>query len=275
VQLVINTFGASLRRHGERIQVRAGGKELSVSAHKVQSVLVATGVTLSSDVLRLAAEHNIDVVFLDRFGDPYGRFWQNRMGSTAAIRRRQIESADGPEGLELVRGWVEAKLRHQAEFLEELAARRAGAEDVFGPALAGVRDCLGRLCGLGGTIDERRATVMGLEGAAGRAYFACLGRLLPEAYRFEVRSRHPAADGFNALLNYAYGVLYSLGEKACICAGLDPFVGFLHTDNYGKKSLVFDLLEPFRTLGDRTVVLLFTGRRVKGEYVEAVPAAWR
>ena len=39
-------------------------------------------------------------------------------------------------------------------------------------------------------------------------------------------------------------------------------VGFLHTDNYNKKSLVFDLIEPFRILGDRTTVLLFTGRRV-------------
>ena len=45
---------------------------------------------------------------------------------------------------------------------------------------------------------------------------------------------------------YAYGVLYGLVEKACIVAGLDPFVGFLHTDNYNKTSLVFHLIEPFR-----------------------------
>ena len=82
MQLVINTFGARLRREGERFLVRVGEKKLAVSAHKVDSILVATGVLLSSDVLRLAAEHNIGVVFLDRFGDPYGRFWQNRMGST-------------------------------------------------------------------------------------------------------------------------------------------------------------------------------------------------
>ena len=46
-------------------------------------------------------------------------------------------------------------------------------------------------------------------------------------------------------------MLYSLVERACIVAGLDPFVGFLHTDNYNKKSLVFDLIEPFRVLGER------------------------
>jgi CRISPR-associated protein Cas1 len=271
MQLVVNTFGAVLRKQGERFLIRAGDMEMAVSAHKVQSIMVVTGVSLSSDVLQLAADHNIDVVFLDRFGDPYGRFWQNRMGSTAAIRRRQLESADSPEGLELVRGWVEAKLRHQLEFLEELAGRRPGMEVYFQPARQGIRDCLDQLNRLAGTVEERRGTLMGLEGAAGRVYFACLGCLVPEAYRFEGRSRQPARDAFNAMLNYTYGVLYSLVEKACICAGLDPYVGFLHTDNYGKKSLVFDLIEPFRILGDRTALLLFTGRRVKVEYFEPVP----
>jgi CRISPR-associated protein Cas1 len=60
-------------------------------------------------------------------------------------------------------------------------------------------------------------------------------------------------------------------ERACICAGLDPFVGFLHTDNYNKRSLVFDLIEPFRILGERATLLLFTGRRVLKEHFEEVP----
>ena len=51
-----------------------------------------------------------------------------------------------------------------------------------------------------------------------RIYFACLGRLVPEAYRFAGRSRQPARDGFNAMLNYCNGVFYSLVERACICA---------------------------------------------------------
>jgi CRISPR-associated protein Cas1 len=73
------------------------------------------------------------------------------------------------------------------------------------------------------------------------------------------------------MLNYSYGVLYSLVEKSCIIAGLDPFLGFLHTDNYAKKSLVFDLIEPFRILADRTTLLLFTGRRVQNNFFELVP----
>lgn len=271
MQLVINTFGASLRKQGDRFLVQAGDKKLEVSAHKVQSILISTAAHLSSDAIELASVHNIDLVFLDKFGDPYARVWQTKLGSTAAIRRRQLEAADGPEGVALAQEWVKAKLRHQLEFLVELHHRRPEADPVFQSALTALRDNLAKVDALTGTLDEQRGSLMGLEGSAGRTYFACLGQLVPEAYRFTGRSRQPAKDEFNAMLNYAYGVLYSMVEKACICAGLDPFVGFLHTDNYGKKSLVFDLIEPFRIWGDRAALLLFTGRRAQKDYFEPVP----
>jgi CRISPR-associated protein Cas1 len=70
------------------------------------------------------------------------------------------------------------------------------------------------------------------------------------------------------VLNYCYGILYSRVEKACIIAGLDPFVGFLHTDNYNKKSLVFDLIEPFRIFAELPAVYLFTGRKIKDDFFQ-------
>ena len=44
MQLVINTFGASLRKKGDRFVVRAGSNKLVVSAQKVQSILITTAV---------------------------------------------------------------------------------------------------------------------------------------------------------------------------------------------------------------------------------------
>ncbi|MBW2028434.1 MAG: CRISPR-associated endonuclease Cas1, partial [Deltaproteobacteria bacterium] len=82
---------------------------------------------------------------------------------------------------------------------------------------------------------------------------------------FDGRSRRPAKNPFNAVLNYCYGMLYGLVEKACILAGLDPYIGFLHADDYNKKSLVFDLIEPFRIYGEQTAVYLFTGKKVHQE----------
>ena len=47
-----------------------------------------------------ATDHNIDIIFLDEFGDPFGRVWHSKPGSTTLIRRRQLEIADTIEGVE-------------------------------------------------------------------------------------------------------------------------------------------------------------------------------
>ena len=47
-----------------------------------------------------ATDHNIDIIFLDEFGDPFGRVWHSKLGSTTLIRR-QLEIADTIEGVNL------------------------------------------------------------------------------------------------------------------------------------------------------------------------------
>ena len=63
-------------------------------------------------------------------------------------------------------------------------------------------------------------------------------------------------------------------ERACLLAGLDPFIGFLHTDNYNKKSLVFDLIEPFRILGEKTTFYLFSKRQIKQTLFDKIPKGY-
>jgi CRISPR-associated protein Cas1 len=271
MQLVINSFGAYLRKQGDCFLVKNEDKTFEVSVRKVGSIMITTSAFLSTDAIKAAMDHNIDILFLDEHGDPYGRVWHSKLGSTTLIRRRQLEYADDARGLALAQEWIAAKFDRQIEFLKKLAHARPEKEAdvlVYADRLAEGRE---NLAALTGTLEGQRGTIMGLEGAAGRTYFEALSFIMPERYRFEGRSRQPAKDEFNCLLNYGYGVLYSMVEKACLVAGLDPYVGFVHTDNYNKKSLVFDLMEMFRYLTDQTVVYLFTGRKVKQEWFEAVP----
>ena len=54
MQLVINTFRASLRKEGQRFVVHAGDKMLAVSVHKVRSILLTTAARLSTNAIQLA-----------------------------------------------------------------------------------------------------------------------------------------------------------------------------------------------------------------------------
>jgi CRISPR-associated protein Cas1 len=91
---------------------------------------------------------------------------------------------------------------------------------------------------------------------------------LPKKWYYKERTQHPGSDAFNATLNYLYGMGYSTVEKIIILSGLDPNAGFYHADFYGKPTLSFDLMELVRPLIDRTVVSLFTKRKVHDNWFE-------
>jgi len=248
--------------------VKKDDKSFEVSANKINSILITTAAYITTDAIKMAVENNIDIVFLDAHGDPYGRVWHPKLGSTTLIRRRQLEIYDTADGLNLAKEWGLKKLDDQIALLNRLKKARPEKGDDLISYIQEIERSREDMKRLRGTIDFRRQEILGLEGMASRAYFGAISSVMPERYRFTGRSRSPAKDEFNAMLNYGYGVLYSLVEKGCIIAGLDPYVGFLHTDSYNKKSLVFDVIEIFRTYIDEAVVHLFTRRMIKDEFFE-------
>ncbi|MFB3897692.1 MAG: CRISPR-associated endonuclease Cas1 [bacterium] len=288
MQLVINTPGSTLRvkegcfyiktpvipRIEESADPEPADKQVQISVGKVQSILISTQAFLTTDAIKLAVDNNIDIIFLNQFGAPYGRVWHCRMGSTAAIRRKQLEIAETESGLQIVIEYTSRKINNQLEFIEKLLRARKEKESELTSSLSSLKGLIGqvqRIKETNTTIADKRNEIMGLEGTAGRIYFQSISALLPDRWQFTGRTRAPAKDPFNCMLNYAYGVFYSLVEKSCVIAGLDPYIGFLHTDNYGKPSLVFDLIEPYRYLADATVFYLFSGRQVKQEYFDEIP----
>ncbi len=270
MQLVINTYGSYLQKNGDCFKVKKDDQVFEVSVKKVSSIMITTGAYITTDAIKLAMDHNIDIIFLDEFGDPFGRVWHSKLGSTTLIRRRQLEIAGIEDGLKLAVSCIRNKFDNQIELLKRLRNTRTQKSAEITDYIEKLENCRGSLDNISGTIDDRRGTIMGIEGSAGRMYFECLSFLMPDRYRFDGRSRNPAKDEFNALLNYSYGVLYSKVEKACIIAGLDPYVGIIHTDHYNKKSLVFDLIENFRIWADETVINLFAGRKVKQEHFDTL-----
>ncbi len=275
MQLVINTYGSYLRKKNNcfLVKIEEEGKEkvFEVSVNKVDSILITTSAYISTDAIKFAVDNNINIVFLDSFGDPYGRVWHSKLGSTTLIRRKQLEIYNTNKGFEIAKKWNLKKLDNQVGLLRKLKKTRSEKKEELEKYINKIGDIYLKLDNLKGNIEENRQSLLGMEGTASRYYFETLNFVLPEKFRFEGRSRSPAKDEFNCLLNYGYGVLYSMVEKACIISGLDPYIGFVHTDNYNKKSLVFDLIEMFRTYVDETVLYLFSKKLVKEKYFDKIP----
>ena len=73
----------------------------------------------------------------------------------------------------------------------------------------------------------------------------------------------------NALLSFVYVLLARECASALESVGLDPYVGFLHTDRPGRASLAMDLLEELRApVADRFVLGLINLRQVSDKGFE-------
>ncbi|RCX16258.1 CRISPR-associated Cas1 family protein [Anaerobacterium chartisolvens] len=277
MKLILNTPGLYLCKRGECFQIQTDGEKQDISARKVDQILITTRAALSTDAIELALENNIDIVFLKNTGKPLGRIWHSKLGSITTIRRKQLFLQDEPLGLCLVKEWIGEKLDNQMELLSKLSSnRRDERRSMAKESAERIRNCKDSIMAVSTdkSIDDVRESIQGYEGTASRMYFEALSILIPPKYEFNGRSRSPALDQFNCVLNYSYGILYSSVEKACIIAGLDPYIGIMHTDNYNKKALVFDLVEIYRGYMDEIVFRLFSTKKVEDSFFDVIESGY-
>ena len=70
-------------------------------------------------------------------------------------------------------------------------------------------------------------------------------------------------DNVNAMLSFVYTLLTNQITSALESVGLDPCVGYLHTERPGRASLALDLIEEFRAVyADRFVLSLINKKIV-------------
>jgi len=259
MELVLNTFGTSLQvEDGLFLVVHKDGKQ-SIEPAKVKSILISKGARISSDAALLAIENEIDVMFVDKMGKPAGRVWSIKYGSISTIRRKQLDFLYTPFAVKWIKEVVRQKIDNQIGFLLTMMPEEQRLKNIVDRSIGKQQDYKKKIEGADAPfISDIAPTIRGWEGAASKAYFDALAELLPEKYRFEVRSQHPAKDVFNCLMNYGYGMLYGKVEGALIKAGIDPYAGIFHRDEYNRPALVYDVIELYRVWIDYVVFNLCT-----------------
>ncbi len=118
------------------------------------------------------------------------------------------------------------------------------------------------------SLDDLR----GVEGQLATRYFGVFNELIinqKDEFLFKVRNRRPPKDKVNALLSFSYTILANECSNALMSVGLDPYVGFMHRDRPGRKSLALDLIEELRAvLSDRFVLTLINTKVIQGSHFE-------
>lgn len=115
------------------------------------------------------------------------------------------------------------------------------------------------------SIDQLR----GYEGEAASIYFGVFDELILQQKKdfiFQGRNKRPPLDNVNAMLSFVYTLLTNQITSALETVGLDPYVGYMHTDRPGRASLSLDLIEELRAvMADRFVLSLINKKIVNGK----------
>ena len=183
------------------------------------------------------------------------------------LRKEQYAvSVDAEKSLEIARNFILGKVFNCRWVLERATrdhglridvGRVKGVSARLAASIAEIRTCT--------SIDSLR----GIEGDAAAAYFSVFNELIlstDNAFVFSGRNKRPPKDAVNAMLSLFYTVLSIDCSAALRGVGLDPFVGFLHTDRPGRRSLALDCMEEFRPiLVDRFVLTAINNRVVNSK----------
>lgn len=260
MHIVINSFGAALSKENDLFLIQTPEGRQTIPPDKVRSISIHKAARITSDAVILAIRHDIDILFVNEQGAPEGRVWSVQYGSISTIRRAQVEFLYGSRATAWVQQLLRQKIDGQIALLLALQPDREAdlrRHNLLRAAINGMEDHKQKILkASGAALSDIAPSLRGWEGAANKKYFAALSALLPAPYQFEGRSRQPATDPFNALLNYAYGMLYGKVEGALIKAGLDPYLGVFHRDDYNRPALVYDFIEPYRIWMDYVVIQL-------------------
>ncbi|MDR1696475.1 MAG: CRISPR-associated endonuclease Cas1 [Endomicrobium sp.] len=259
--LIVSGYGVKLSKKSERLIIKDSNKAIyELPFFRLQTVaIMSRGVGLSSDLIEEFSKAGVNLSFHEFSGKPYALLQGMSAPQKVELKKIQINAQKSVVGLSFAASVVCGKISNQSSLLKYAVKNLKPDTELNLLKIQTVKNT----CAIMQKIlhdletDVTLQQIMGYEGTSARLYWQAVGQILSEKIEFGARLNKGKIprDCVNPLLNYGYGILYAKIWSAITLAGLDAYIGFLHSDQQGKPSLVFDLIEEFRApIVDRTVI---------------------
>lgn len=265
--LYVTSENSYLALDGENVVVLDGQREVGrLPLHNLEGIVSFGYRGTSPALMGACADRNISLCYLT----PQGKFLARISGKirgNVLLRQQQYDSSrDEKISLGIAKNCILGKVCN-ARWVLERAVRDHSlqvdtdwmkkASEFLKNSLEQIQNC------------SSKEQLRGYEGEAASVYFSVFDQMIlqqKKEFSFQGRNKRPPMDNINALLSFIYTLLTNNIVSALECVGLDPYVGYLHTDRPGRASLALDLIEEFRAvLADRFVLSLINKKIISGK----------
>ena len=212
---------------------------------KLLALFIIGHITVTTPLIDKCKKYGVALVVMKPNLRPVF-FWANSAEANYLLRKKQFEYST--EDLSIAKCIVYNKVLNQKAALSKTRKKDSYTVDA-------IKQCDAALDTLP-DIDEYNQ-LMGLEGTVAKTYFSAYYQ------NQNWKGRHPRmkSDVLNVTLDIGYSILFNFMESFIRMFGFDLYVGVYHRLWFKRKSLVCDLIEPFRCIIDHATLLAFNRKQ--------------
>lgn len=240
----------SLRvNNGELMLEELGGdKKKTLTKFPFQKLLalfVIGHITVTTPLIEKCKRYGVALVVMKPNLRPVF-FWANSAEANYLLRKRQFGFK--ADDLTVAKAIVYNKVLNQKTALQKTRKKDEVTIDAIG-------QCEAALNTIQDITDYNQ--LMGLEGTIAKSFFSAYFQ------NQNWKGRHPRMknDVMNVTLDIGYTILFNFMESFIRMFGFDLYVGVYHRLWFKRKSLVCDLIEPFRCIIDHATLLAFNRKQ--------------
>lgn len=212
---------------------------------KILALFVIGHITVTTPLIEKCKKYNVALIVTKPNLRPVF-YWADAAEGNFLLRKRQHTFPE--TDLSVARVLVKNKICNQLQCLKKTRKK----DDL---TLGGIRQCEAAV----NTIDDINDynALMGIEGSAAKAFFIAYFQSLT----WNGRKPRVKCDELNVTLDIGYTILFNFMEAFIRMFGFDLYVGVYHRMWFKRKSLVCDLMEPFRCIIDHAVLLAYNRKQ--------------
>lgn len=228
-------------------------------AEKIDNITILGKGYVTFDALSLLTKNNANIISITYDNQINYIIHNINSQTTVTLLKKQVYYSDSFHSLITSKEIIKSKIKNQMYTLKTLNKNKEDLE---------IKENILKLEENILKVDETNTKneIRGIEGISSQIYWSSIKNIIPSEYNFENRSKKPATDLFNAMLNYGYAILSSQITIKILEAGLNPDIGLLHADLNYRHSLTYDLIEEFRQQTvDKTMISMINNRQIKIE----------
>lgn len=209
-----------------------GTIKLQLSCYRLFAIFIIGGISLTSGIISRSKKFGFSIVLFSANFKVYSTINYSLEGNTL-LRKKQYTTLNS---LNIAQNLIINKIENQKETIKKLRDKNSN------DGIKLLEKSIETLSSKPYSISE----IMGIEGTSAKVYF---NRLFKE---FNWKGRQPRLklDEINLLMDIGYTVLFNYLEAILNIYGFDIYKGNLHQEFYKRKSLVCDIIEPFRPIVD-------------------------